>query len=215
MCCDVTICCRRQSKWLRLEGSHPLERLLLNPGFILWDTVTPSFVPRVCFTHWSYLRSRLSFVDEPTQLLPLSSTHTVPVGNPNLLSLRRIAISGGIRPQLLSGSFSGQSLKPVDVAGAFASLFVVLGSNPQIARNSRIHIVFFLFSNFTLIFFHPFSSSVSVLLRFKCCGCEWLDSHSKGVWGGREKRGGTALVFSGISRRSSPDLHVNGCWSCF
>lgn len=110
-------------------------------------------------------------------------------------SYRRVGISGGIRPQLLFGSFNGQSLKPVDVDGAFASLFVVLGSNPQIVRNSRIQILFFLFNNLILIFFHPFSSSVSVLLRLNAVVVNDWTATQRGCGGG-EKRGEAQLLSS-------------------
>lgn len=79
--------------WIKLEGSHthPLKQLLCNPGFILRDSFRPSFISHVSVLPINLIyTSFLSFVDEPTQFPLLLSTHTVPVVNPNLLSLRRV-----------------------------------------------------------------------------------------------------------------------------
>lgn len=87
---------------------------------------------------------------------------------------------------------------------------------PSVWRRRFLFFLFFFLINLILTFFisPPLLLLWVCYYKVKCAKLAVNDWTATLEVGGGGFRGGTALVFSGISRRSSLNLHVNGCWSC-
>lgn len=69
----------------------------------------------------------------------------------------------------------------------------------QILRSRGIPAFKFSFFCLTMSFqylYSPLLLFCECAPKIKCCGCEWLDSHSKGVWGGGRKEGRNSSCLS-------------------